>query len=75
MGVKGGTAPSSTTTQKPTSTGDGTTTSPSETLPGTIDTCKKYYKVVDGDGCYDIAAAHDITLKNVCAHDSVFPIS
>ncbi|OGE49080.1 hypothetical protein PENARI_c023G09001 [Penicillium arizonense] len=63
VGVNGGTAPS-TTTQKPTSTGDGTTTNPTETLPGTIDTCKKYYKVANGDGCYDIAAAHDITLNN-----------
>ncbi|KAJ6151669.1 hypothetical protein N7470_006797 [Penicillium chermesinum] len=66
VGVKGGTVPS-TTTSKPTSTGGGTTTSPSETLPGTIETCKKYYKVGEDDGCYDIAAAHDITLKNFYA--------
>ncbi|OQD80022.1 hypothetical protein PENANT_c040G10752 [Penicillium antarcticum] len=75
VGVKGGTAPSSTTTQKPTSTSDGTTTSPSETLPGTIDTCKKYNKVLDGDGCYAVAAAHDITLKNAFGEGSGLPSS
>lgn len=43
VGVKGGTASSSTTTKRPRFTGDDTTLNLTETLPGTIDTYKKYY--------------------------------
>ncbi|CAG8067732.1 unnamed protein product [Penicillium nalgiovense] len=54
----------STTTKMTTTTSDGGRVTPTETFPGTIDTCKKYYKVVRGDGCYDIAADHGISLAN-----------
>lgn len=58
----------STTTKMTTTTSDGGRVTPTETFPGTIDTCKKYYKVVRGDGCYDIAADHGISLANVRAY-------
>ena len=67
VGVSGDAIPS-TTTKKTTVTSDGGKDTPTETLPGTISTCKNYYKVIPGDGCYDIAAAHAISLANVCAH-------
>lgn len=49
---------SSTTT---TTTGAGTTT-PTPYQPDMVDDCDLFHLVVSGDGCYDIAAAANITL-------------
>ncbi|ESZ90353.1 LysM domain-containing protein [Sclerotinia borealis F-4128] len=63
-------APIPTSTRFPavcTPTLDPTTTStaaavPSPTEPETVDTCTKYYQVLDGDSCSSIASNFDITL-------------
>ncbi|KAL4737496.1 hypothetical protein BDV11DRAFT_171948 [Aspergillus similis] len=36
-------------------------------MPGTIGTCKKYHKVIPGDGCYDLAAEYGIALDDFYA--------
>lgn len=71
----GGDTSSSTTTTVPTTTPatTTTTTSSSETsptitpMPDIVDNCTKYHVVVDGDGCYDIAIAYDISLSDFYA--------
>ncbi|KAK2858522.1 hypothetical protein FQN49_004646 [Arthroderma sp. PD_2] len=59
---------SSTTTSVITSTsaGDGTTT-PTPTQSGIASDCNKFYHVVKGDGCYDIASANKISLDDFCS--------
>lgn len=51
-----------------TTTGDTTTPTssvPSPTMPGTAANCNKFHLVIDGDGCYDLAAAYNISLDDV----------
>ena len=58
VGVSGATAttkPTSTTTTSATQTG------PSPQMPSTISTCKKFYQVQSGDGCWSIEQANSIT--------------
>ncbi|KAL4805718.1 hypothetical protein BDV18DRAFT_139700 [Aspergillus unguis] len=68
VGISGSTGPSS-TTNKPsstTSTGGGGT-APTEVMPGTIASCKKYHKVISGDGCWDLASEYGISLDDFYA--------
>ncbi|KAL4767932.1 hypothetical protein BDW60DRAFT_226112 [Aspergillus nidulans var. acristatus] len=67
VGVSGETKPSTTTSNPSTTTDDGSGATPTETMPGTIDTCKKYHKVIPGDGCYDLAAEYGISLDDFYA--------
>ncbi|KAL4993233.1 hypothetical protein BDV10DRAFT_190164 [Aspergillus recurvatus] len=67
VGVSGETKPSTTTGNPSTTTDDGSGATPTETMPGTIDTCKKYHKVIPGDGCYDLAAEYGISLDDFYA--------
>ncbi|KAF2130127.1 carbohydrate-binding module family 50 protein [Dothidotthia symphoricarpi CBS 119687] len=54
--------PTPTTSQPPTNTGG--TPPPAETQPGAISSCKKWYVVVSGDGCWGIANAAGISLED-----------
>ncbi|KAK7184907.1 LysM domain-containing protein [Paraphaeosphaeria sporulosa] len=47
-------------------TGNGIAT-PTPTQTGMISSCNKFYKVLSGDGCYNIATANGITLENFYA--------
>ncbi|ORY01575.1 hypothetical protein BCR34DRAFT_521866 [Clohesyomyces aquaticus] len=60
-----GVNPSFTTSVKPTTTkaGNGIAT-PTPIQDGMYGSCKKFYKVVSGQGCWDIANANGITLDN-----------
>lgn len=42
-------------------------TTPTPTQSGMTGSCNKFYKVVSGDGCYDIAAANSIALSDFYA--------
>ncbi|UKZ53591.1 hypothetical protein TrVGV298_007386 [Trichoderma virens] len=57
--------PTSTTTRSATTTskGNGITT-PTPTQSGMVSNCNKFYQVVSGDGCFDIAAANNIALND-----------
>lgn len=47
-------------------TGNGIAT-PTPTQSGMVSNCNKFYFVVSGDGCYDIAASYGISLANFYA--------
>jgi len=70
--VNGTTAAPLTSTKLPPSTtptptnGNGIAT-PTPTQAGMISTCNKFYLVVSGDGCYNIAAQNSITLNDFYA--------
>jgi LysM repeat protein len=66
VGLIGGSTPTTTTTTTTTKTGNGVTT-PTPIQTGMVTTCKTFYLVVSGDGCYDIAAAAGVTLANFYA--------
>ncbi|ETS06285.1 LysM domain-containing protein [Trichoderma reesei RUT C-30] len=60
-----GTKPTSTTTLKTTTTSSGNgIATPTPTQTGMVKNCNKFYYVVSGDGCYDIAAANNIALND-----------
>ena len=59
-------AMATTTTPTRTSTATGVAT-PTPTQSGMVAGCHKFYFVVAGDGCYNIAAAQGITLSNFYA--------
>ncbi|KAF2634390.1 LysM domain-containing protein [Massarina eburnea CBS 473.64] len=50
----------------PSSTGNSVAT-PTPTQTGMVSNCNKFYLVVSGDGCYDIAATYGISLDNFYA--------
>lgn len=64
----GGTSSPTTTTAIPITTSSTTTTSgasPTITpMPDIVENCTKYHVVVEGDGCYDISVAYDISLSD-----------
>ncbi|GAQ08984.1 hypothetical protein ALT_6305 [Aspergillus lentulus] len=60
------TAPTTTTRSTTSSAGNGITT-PTPTQTGMVSSCNKFYLVVSGDSCYDIAAAQGISLDNFYA--------
>ncbi|EEQ32195.1 LysM domain-containing protein [Microsporum canis CBS 113480] len=59
------TGPPTTTSHMPTVTTSPTgITTPTPTQSGMVSGCNKFYKVVSGDNCYNIAAANGITLPD-----------
>ncbi|KAK3941414.1 hypothetical protein QBC46DRAFT_458301 [Diplogelasinospora grovesii] len=63
------TGPPTTSTQSPattTSSGNGIST-PTPTQTGMVSNCNKFYDVVSGDGCYNIATANGISLDDFYA--------
>ncbi|KAL6867810.1 carbohydrate-binding module family 50 protein [Trichoderma novae-zelandiae] len=60
-----GAKPTSTSTSRTTTTsaGNGIAT-PTPTQTGMVKNCNKFYLVVSGDGCFDIAAANNIALDD-----------
>lgn len=62
--VKRGASGSPTSTSNPTATSPGGVATPSPVQDGIIDGCSKFYKVMSGDGCYDIAAANNVALSD-----------
>ncbi|KAH3353681.1 hypothetical protein KXV52_007936, partial [Aspergillus fumigatus] len=57
------TPPTTTTRSTSSSAGNGVTT-PTPTQTGMVSSCNRFYLVVSGDSCYDIAAAQGISLDN-----------
>ncbi|KAF2741582.1 carbohydrate-binding module family 50 protein, partial [Sporormia fimetaria CBS 119925] len=67
--VVGFTAPTKTTSTKPATTSTKTTPTPTSSVPSPVQSginsnCKKYHKVVSGDGCYDLATKYNIALAD-----------
>lgn len=66
MGIIGSSGTTTTKTTTTTTSGNGVAT-PTPTQSGMVSNCKKFYLVVSGDGCYDIAAAAGIALSDFYA--------
>lgn len=66
VGIIGSSGTTTTKTTTTTTSGNGVAT-PTPTQSGMVSNCKKFYLVVSGDGCYDIAAAAGIALSDFYA--------
>ncbi|KAJ5541919.1 hypothetical protein N7535_004338 [Penicillium sp. DV-2018c] len=67
VGLIGGSTPTTTTTTTTTTTAGNGVATPTPIQTGMVTTCKTFYLVLSGDGCYDIAAAAGVTLDNFYA--------
>ncbi|KAL7817794.1 carbohydrate-binding module family 50 protein [Trichoderma gracile] len=68
IGTTTGTKPTSTSILKTTTTSSGNgIATPTPTQAGMVKNCNKFYDVVSGDGCYDIAADNGIALNDFYA--------
>ncbi|KAL4865525.1 hypothetical protein BDV12DRAFT_200057 [Aspergillus spectabilis] len=64
VAVSGSTGPSTTTNKSSSTTGSGGAV-PTETMPGTINSCKKYHDVISGDECWALASEYGISLDDI----------
>ncbi|KAK4210693.1 hypothetical protein QBC37DRAFT_442589 [Rhypophila decipiens] len=59
--------PTTTTSTKP---AEPTNTGPQPQMPGLVANCKKFHKVIEGDGCEALAKANNITLKQFMSYNT-----
>lgn len=69
VGRGGSTGTTTTTTIKTTTTTTAANTTPTPTQTGMVSGCKGFYLVQSGDGCYDIATSHGITIDQFYSYN------